>query len=228
MVVILVAILFVAIVTFELVLERRRRRELDLAGDALHEAAHEAEPRWVAGYQLPPSMHFHQGHTWVHWVSPKEAYIGVDDFGRRLLSKVSKVKAPAVGAYVTQGDKAVKVACNGKEAELLSPLSGEVVGINPRLKDNPDLLFKDSYGSGWIYKVRSPHLFKGLSNLLHGSLAERWMEDTRDRFQHRLMLATGSVMQDGGTTVENLADYLDDEQWDGMVDEFLLGKEDVR
>ena len=37
-----------------------------LAGPlAAYEALEKTEPRWVAGYQLPDSLHYHQGHTWA-------------------------------------------------------------------------------------------------------------------------------------------------------------------
>jgi hypothetical protein len=108
------------------------------------------------------------------------------------------------------------------QAHLLSPVAGEVIATNPRLNDDPDLFFRDNYGRGWLYRVRSPRLFKDIPNLLSGSLARRWMEDTRDRFQRRLMLATGSVIQDGGTSVEDIAHDLDRAIWPALVGEFLI------
>ena len=47
------------------------------------------------------------------------------------------------------------------------------------------------------------------------------MEDTRDRFHHQLVMASGSVIQDGGTTVEDLAEQLEPEALQQLVDEFL-------
>jgi len=95
------------------------------------------------------------------------------------------------------------------------------VAVNPRLKKDPDLAFQDPYGRGWLFKIRSPRLFKDLSNLLSGSLAKHWMVDTDERFRHRLVLASGSVIQDGGTPVEDIAAALDRVEWRGLVDEFL-------
>jgi hypothetical protein len=47
------------------------------------------------------------------------------------------------------------------------------------------------------------------------------MEDTRDRFHHQLVLASGSVIQDGGTTVEDLAEQLEPDTLEELIDEFL-------
>jgi glycine cleavage system H lipoate-binding protein len=228
MVVILVATLFAAFVTIDLLHERRRRRVLAREGQMLHDRVHEREPQWVAGYELPEDMHYHQGHTWVHWVSPEQAYVGIDDFARRLLGKVEKVKAPPVGAWLTQGEGAIEMHKGDAEAELVSPLSGEVVAINPRLRSDASVVHRDSYGHGWLFKIRSPHLLEQLGNLLHGRLAQRWVEDVRDRFQHELMLATGSVIQDGGTTVDDLSEHLDPDEWQRLVDEFLVPSHEAR
>jgi hypothetical protein len=62
---------------------------------------------------------------------------------------------------------------------------------------------------------------RDVANLLDGSLAERWMEDTWDRFQRRLVVASGSVIQTGGTLVDDLGDRLDPALWQALATEFL-------
>lgn len=221
MVVLFVAAVFAVFVTIDLVQERRRRRELTAEGMTLHDSISEGQPNFVAGYELPEALHYHKNHMWVHWVGPDQAIVGVDDFGRRLLGHPKGIKTPPVGAWVEQGSRAVKVQHNGESAHLGAPVSGEVLAVNPRLKGDPDAVHRDNYGQGWLYKIRSPRLVEQVGNLLDGSLASRWMEDTRDRFHHQLVLATGSVIQDGGTTIDDLASELDSGQWKSLVHEFL-------
>jgi glycine cleavage system H lipoate-binding protein len=221
MVVFLVAAVFLVFVTIDLMMERRRRAELVREGQNLHDRVRETEPNFVAGYEMPAQMVYHKGHTWVHWVSPDQAYIGVDDFARRLLGHPDKVELPSVGAWLDQGKRAIGFKRSDDVANLASPVSGEIIAVNPRVKSDPDVVHRDNYGHGWLYKVRSPRLAEQLQNLLDGSLAARWIEDTRDRFQHQLTLATGTVIQDGGTTVDDLASHLDHDVWRGLVDEFL-------
>jgi glycine cleavage system H protein len=228
MVVLLVALLFVGFITVDAVLDRRRRAALAREGETLHDAIKDAPPSWVAGLELPPMLHYHQGHGWVHQVGPDTAYIGVDDFARRLLGRSAKVVPPPVGAWVRQGDDAVVVQRDSDKVKLLAPISGEVLAVNPRLKADPELFAEDAYGHGWLFKIRSPELFRELPNLLTGSLARRWMEDTRERFQHRLMLTTGSVFQDGGTLASDLSEHLGRPEWKSMVDEFLRTQDQPR
>jgi len=223
MTVILVVLTICAFLLIEHVLQRGREREVSHVGASLQRALEEeAVPQTAAGIRLPAPLYYHQGHAWVHWVSPDQAYVGLDDFGRRLLGKRAEVELPAVGTNLRQGKDSVAIRRNGDEAQLLVPISGEVVEVNPELTRDPGLVHEDSYARGWLYKIRSPELFKELPNLLRGTLAVRWMEDTFARFQHRMMLASGSVIQDGGGLVEDVAERLDHDQWCRLVEEFML------
>lgn len=221
MVILLVVLVFSAIVVIDLMIERRREVDVRAEGESRHHALEKTEPKWIAGFKLPAALNYHWGHAWAHWVSPQIAYVGIDDFARRLIGSNIKISTRPVGTQVSQGEGILGVRRNGHQADLLSPVTGEIVAVNPELKENPGLVFGDNYGRGWIYKIKSPELFRELPNLLSSSLAERWIEDTRDRFQHQLMLATGSVIQDGGASIEDIGANLETEEWTALVGEFL-------
>jgi glycine cleavage system H protein len=221
MVVLMIALTFLVFVIVDLMRERYRRAGLVQEGESLHNALEEEEPNWVAGFKLPQPLSYHPGHMWVHWVSPDQAYVGIDDFGRRLVGERARFALPWVGTHVGQGEGAIRLTRNGTRIELVSPLGGEVVAVNPRLKNDPGLAFRDPYGRGWLMKIRSPRLFNDLTNLLSGSLARHWMLDTEERFRHRLVLASGSVIQDGGAPMEDIAAGLDSDVWRDLAKEFL-------
>jgi glycine cleavage system H protein len=227
MVVLMIALTFLVFVAVDLLREHHRRADLVREGESLHNALEEEEPSWVAGFKVPQPLSYHPGHMWVHWVSPDQAYVGLDDFGRRLIGERAKFSLPWVGTHVGQGEESIRVGKNGEHIELLSPVGGEVVAVNPRLKKDPGLAFRDPYGRGWLMKIRSPRLYQDLSNLLSGSLARHWMTDTEERFRHRLMLASGSVIQDGGAPMEDIAAGLDKEVWRDLAKEFLALKTSV-
>lgn len=221
MVILLVVLMFAVFVTVDLLRERRRNQVLLAEGEALQKTLSGVAPQVVAGFKVPAALAYHPGHTWVHWVSEDQAYVGVDDFGRRLIGEGAEFHPPEVGMHLSQGEEAVEVERNGSTAHLLSPVGGEVIGVNPSLKGDKDLPFRDAYGRGWLYKIRSPRLFQDLSNLLSGSLALHWMQDTNDRFRYRLVLASGSVIQDGGAPVEDIGGTLEPTDWSALTEEFL-------
>jgi len=180
------------------------------------------EPVWVAGYQLPDDFHYHSGHTWARAMGPNTALVGMDDFARNLIGPAKSVEVAATGSRVKQGARGFSVQVDGRKADFVSPLDGEVVEVNPDLGKHPTLATDDPYGRGWIMKVRSHELTRSLHNLLSGSLARRWMEDSRERLELQLMALSGTVLQDGGEPVADFARQLDDEDWKRLVGEFLL------
>jgi glycine cleavage system H lipoate-binding protein len=203
-----------------------RREEIPARGTArkpaLATAPFAVEPVWVGGYQLPEEYQYHRGHTWARALDSDTVLVGLDDFARKLLGPARNIQVPDRGAHLRQGSKGFEVEVDGKSAEFVSPVDGEVVEVNPDLHRNPHLATDDPYGRGWILKMKSHNLARNLRNLLSGTLARKWVEDSRERLELQLMALSGSVLQDGGMPVADLARRLSDEDWKRLVGEFLL------
>ncbi len=220
MTVMLVLAFFVALITMDYLVTRHRlaRESRALATAAMPSV----EPAWVAGYQMPESLYYHRGHTWARPLDANTVLIGVDDFARRLIGTAATVQSPSRGDWLHQGGRAFAMKVNGKAATLVSPVEGEVVEVNPELGGKPDLAGEDPYGRGWVLKVKAPNLADNLRNLLSGRLARKWMEDSREALEVRLMAFSGSVLQDGGEPASDLGDHLPSADWERLVHEFLL------
>jgi glycine cleavage system H protein len=220
MTVILVLAFFTLLIATDYVVTRRRiARESRLLATAAGAAV---EPAWVAGYQMPEALYYHRGHTWARPIDANTVLVGVDDFARRLVGPAAAVKAPSRGDWLHQGGRAFALRINGKAADLVSPVEGEVVEVNPELAGQPGLASDDPYGRGWVLKVKAPNLSANLRNLLTGRLARKWMEDSREALELRLMALSGSVLQDGGEPAADLGHHLPKADWERLVHEFLL------
>jgi glycine cleavage system H lipoate-binding protein len=220
MTVLLVLAFFVALITTDYVVTRRRlaRESRALAAAAIPAV----EPAWVAGYQMPEALYYHRGHTWARPLDADTVLVGVDDFARRLIGPAATVKVPSRGDWVHQGGRGFALRVDGRQAELVSPVEGEVVEVNRDLTERPGIAAEDPYGRGWVLKVKAPNLANNLRNLLSGRLARRWMEDSREALELRLMAFSGSVLQDGGEPAADLGHHLPKADWDRLVHEFLL------
>jgi glycine cleavage system H protein len=211
MTVLLVLAFFVVLISMDYVVTRQR---LARESKALAAAAVPAvEPAWVAGYQMPEALYYHRGHTWARPLDADTVLIGVDDFARRLIGPAT-LSAPSHGDWLHQGGRAFAMKLNGKTAE--------VVEVNRDLAEKPGLTAEDPYGRGWVLKVKAPNLANNLRNLLSGRLARKWMEDSREALELRLMAFSGSVLQDGGEPAADLGHHLPKADWDRLVHEFLL------
>jgi glycine cleavage system H protein len=223
----LVILTFVLFVVLDVVITRVRQpkeaaRPVRAAAPALAPAVAAPEPVWVAGYELPEALHYHRGHTWARVDGPDVVTVGIDDFARRLTGDVGRVRLPAVGSWLRQGAEAAELGVNGRSAEVLAPVEGEVIAVNSKLRSEPGLTGHDPYGRGWLFKVRSGSLAANLRNLLNGNLARRWMQESREQLELRLMALSGTVLQDGGEPAPDFAKSLEDEDWQSLVGTFLL------
>ena len=220
MTVLLVIAFFATFILIDYVLTRRKAVQEAAARTPRSEPV--LEPVWVAGYQLPEGLHYHRGHTWARPIDKDTVVVGLDDFARRLVGSARAVRLPAIGDWLHQGGRSFAVKVDGRAAEFLAPVEGEVVEVNPELRRKPQLATDDPYGRGWVLKVKAASLATNLRNLLSGRLARRWMEDSREALELRLMALSGSVLQDGGEPVADLAKHLPTAEWKRLLGELLL------
>jgi glycine cleavage system H lipoate-binding protein len=217
----LIVVAFLALcITLDYLMTRRRltRPATAIAGAEVPPL----EPTWVAGFLMPEGLHYHRGHTWARPVEGARVVVGLDDFARRLVGPATKLRAPAVGSRLAQGAQGFSLGFDGRVANLVSPVEGEVTELNEEVVRRPSLATDDPYGRGWILKLKPRDLTTNLHNLLTGRLAGAWMEDSRQALDLRLMALSGSVMQDGGEPAAELARHLEKEDWERLVRHFLL------
>ena len=152
---------------------------------------------------LPPRAHLGTA------LDADTVVVGLDDFARRLLGPARGVKLPALGDWLRQGEQGFGGPGGRPGSGASRARGGRGRGGEPgRSARHPTLATDDPYGRGWILKVRAANLAANLRNLLSGRLARRWMEDSREGLDLRLMALSGSVLQDGGEPMADFARHL--------------------
>ncbi len=220
MTVLLVIAFFALFISLDWVMSRRRLARESRASALAPPPV--LEPTWVAGFQMPESLFYHRGHTWARPLGPDSVLLGVDDFARRLTGPATGVRVPSRGDWLHQGGRGFALRLDGRTVDLVSPVEGEVVEVNREVVARPSLASEDPYGRGWVLRLKAPNLATNLRNLLSGRLARKWMEDSREALELRLMAFSGSVLQDGGEPVSDLARQLAPTDWERLVNEFFL------
>jgi glycine cleavage system H lipoate-binding protein len=176
----------------------------------------------VGGFKLPAGLSYHSGHAWAAKESRNVVRIGLDDFAARLLGKIDGLELPARGRWLRQGEKGWTLARGDHHFEMLSPIEGEVVDVNPEVLKDPAVIHKDPYGVGWLVAVNSPAANSNLKNLLRGRLAQRWMEESVATLHTHFSPSTGVHLQDGGHAVSDVLSELPEEGWERRVRELFL------
>jgi glycine cleavage system H protein len=107
----------------------------------------------VAEAFYPPELLYHPEHDWVR-IEGDLATFGVTWHAQDALGDIVYFDPPAVGAQVSQNDPYTEVESVKAVSDVYAPLSGEVVEVNERLADSPELVNEDPYGDGWMVKIR--------------------------------------------------------------------------
>ncbi len=174
-------------------------------------------------FQMPAGFFFHPGHAWARVDGTDTVTIGIDAFARQLVGSRAELRLPAVGDVVSQGAPAMALATHGRTVEMLSPVDGTVVAVNPAAVASSPTPPGSTYTDSWLMKVRSPKLAANLKNLLSGDLARRWMDAACERLGTEMgSVELGHVYLDGGTPVDGIATSISPERWDEIAARFFL------
>jgi glycine cleavage system H protein len=102
---------------------------------------------------VPDDLKYAKTHEWVR-VQDDTATVGITDHAQAELTDIVFVELPKAGTPLAAGQAAAIVESVKAASDIYSPVSGEVVELNPELEANPALLNTDPYGAGWLFKLR--------------------------------------------------------------------------
>ncbi len=103
--------------------------------------------------QYPDGLLYHPEHDWAK-VEGDTATFGVTWYAQDALGEVVFYEAPEVGATVTKDQAYAEVESVKAVSDVFAPLSGEITEANDALADDPGKINSDSYGDGWMVKVK--------------------------------------------------------------------------
>ncbi|WP_350274994.1 glycine cleavage system protein GcvH [Kribbella sp. HUAS MG21] len=104
-------------------------------------------PRVVAGLQ------YSDEHEWVAREDGGVVTVGISAIATDALGDIVYVELPEVGATVAAGDTCGEVESTKSVSDLYSPVSGEIVEVNPAAVEDPAAINADPYGT-WLFKLK--------------------------------------------------------------------------
>jgi glycine cleavage system H protein len=107
----------------------------------------------LADESYPDGLLYHPEHDWAK-VEGDQATFGITWYAQDQLGEVVFFDPPEVGSTVSANQAYAEVESVKAVSDVFAPLSGEVLEINDGLKETPEKINEDSYGEGWMVKVR--------------------------------------------------------------------------
>ena len=80
--------------------------------------------------------------------------VGISDHAQDLLGDIVFVELPDLGKSLDTEEESAIVESVKAASDVYAPLSGEVVEINEKLFDEPEIVNKSPFEDGWFFKIK--------------------------------------------------------------------------
>jgi len=119
----------------------------------------------VGDYEVIEDLYYTKEHEWVK-LEGDRCRIGVTDYAQKSLHEIVFVDLPESGETVAKSQSMGSAESVKAVADVFAPISGEIVEVNTKLADSPELVNQQPYGDGWIAVVKPSNIDAELKELL--------------------------------------------------------------
>lgn len=98
-------------------------------------------------------MKYTQSHEWI-LLEGDMGVVGITKYAQQELGEIVHIELPNVGQEIEVGDEVAVLESTKAAADIYSPVSGEVIAVNQKIKDDLDLINQSPESKGWLFKIK--------------------------------------------------------------------------
>ena len=102
---------------------------------------------------FPEELKYTQDHEWIR-SEGEIAFVGITDYAQSQLGEVIYVDITTEGETLGKDEAFGAIEAVKTVSDMLMPVSGEVLEVNPALENKPELVNESPYGEGWLIKIK--------------------------------------------------------------------------
>jgi glycine cleavage system H protein len=103
---------------------------------------------------IPDDLRYTEEHEYIRTESDGTVTIGITDYAQGELGDVVYVELPEVGSTHERMGVFGTIEAVKAVSELFSPVSGEIVEVNPAIESDAAVINRDPYHDGWMIRMR--------------------------------------------------------------------------
>lgn len=181
-----------------------------------------AEELRTSEFTIPGGMFIAPNHCWVSMEPEGSVHIGMDDFAKKLIGKVSGIEVPNLGMNIQSGQPLFSIKQGQRILRFDSPVSGTVSKINAGLAKEPERLDITPYDSNWICIIDPDNIDADLKNLRIGKSAIEFFQEEIEAFRKSAQeMKSSGDSSNGGTLFMGELESLDEKDWNTMTSKFF-------
>ena len=102
--------------------------------------------------ESPDNLKYLASHEWIKLEDDGTVTVGISDYAQDLLGDIVFVELPEIGQQLEAEKEAAVVESVKAASDIYSPVRGEVLEINEKLLDEPEIINNSPYEDGWLFK----------------------------------------------------------------------------
>ncbi|MBN2614871.1 MAG: substrate-binding domain-containing protein [Bacteroidales bacterium] len=187
----------------------------------------------LTAIQFPKGLFFGKSHTWAFMEKDGTVKVGIDDFLQHTTGLLTRLILKNPGDPVKKGEPLVTLVQNGKQLNVMAPVSGTILRTNQHLLKHPSLINSAPYTDGWVYTVEPANWVTETRFLNMAAEYREWIAGEYARLKDFLNLwiqvKTREDVQyafnDGGELKDNVLESLGPELWETFQRNFIDNSE---
>jgi CheY-like chemotaxis protein len=149
-------------------------------------------------FNVPAGVFVSQNHTWVNIEMNGTARVGIDDFVRKLISRIDGIELPKLNKGIEKGEPLFSIRHDSQTIDVSSPLSGKITSINAEHAEHPEWIASKPFELSWICCIEPSNLAEELQTLRIGVDSVNWYRDEIERYGE-----ISAAVQAGGRPTES-------------------------
>lgn len=133
-------------------------------------------------FNVPAGIFVSRNHTWVNIELNGTARIGIDDFFRKIVSKIDGVDLPKLNKEIKKGETLFSIKHDSHTVNISSPLSGKVTLLNTEHIEHPELIALNPFELSWMCCVEPSNLAEELHSMKIGVDSINWYREEIDKY----------------------------------------------
>ena len=102
---------------------------------------------------IPDNLKYTKDHEWVR-VEGEFVFEGLTDYAQSQLADIVTFELKPVGSKFKRNDIFGSVEAVKAVVDLYMAVGGEIVEVNDKVMNTPEIVNSDPYGEGWIVKAK--------------------------------------------------------------------------
>lgn len=103
----------------------------------------------------PHDRRYAPTHEWLLPFTEGTITVGISDYAQQALGDVIHADLPAIGSQVVAGQACCVLESVKAASDVHAPVTGEIIAINHKLSDTPELINDEPYNDGWLFRIKT-------------------------------------------------------------------------